>query len=93
MNHSVSARTNEPDRRLNERMECNRPAIVRLGNSKLFNCIIKDISRSGARILLPQGAWEPSYFELDYPQYGGIIAVKKIWSADGMLGVKFLNEI
>lgn len=77
------------DRRQHNRVNCNLSAKVHIGTVGVYKCIVKDISKTGARILLPSGSWEPVSFGLEITGIETKIPVKKIWSCNGMIGLAF----
>jgi hypothetical protein len=81
------------NRRNHTRRSCFLPAVIKLGSAKISDCIVKDISATGARILIPNGIWEPSGFVLDIGPSIGAVNVSKVWSSKGMMGVKFSSII
>lgn len=82
-------RTILAERRKSERVECSLTANIYIGTTKMFRCLVKDISQSGARILLPSGSWEPNTMGLFLIESETKIQARKIWSSHGMMGIEF----
>ena len=57
------------------------------------DCAILDISESGARILLPDGAEPPDTFDLVMDPDGQVKCCRVMWKAGKSIGVSFQTRI
>lgn len=80
------------DRRQNERIHINRSVKVMLGGSEICRCVIKDLSASGAKLLVSNSNWVPKEFEIEGLVLNARVPAKKIWMNDQVLGVEFAER-
>ncbi len=78
------------DKRQHSRHVCNIRGYILLGASKISNCIVKDISIGGAKIMLPHSSWAPSEFFLELIDSNKCIKARKVWADDYQVGVEFV---
>jgi hypothetical protein len=67
-------------------------AYIRFQN-RTMNCVVRNMSLSGARLEVSQTSTLPSEFELDILQRGALIQCALKWRKDEGVGVKFLDTI
>ncbi len=79
------------ERRTAQRVECVILVEYRIGNARLGNCIIKNISSTGARLMFLEGIWRPTHFYLRDIEGKLICAVHKKWEKGNEIGVEFLD--
>ena len=79
-------------RRAMQRSRCAFSAMVTFAGVNLCNGIIKDISLSGARLLVPGNAWLPSEFELVSEVFENPVRVRTVWANREHVGVKFTGK-
>lgn len=80
---------NFTDNRRHSRHDCNIRGKVKIGSTTVINCILKDISIGGARLVFPAGSWIPSEFSLELPNGFPPISAKKVWLENDSVGIKF----
>lgn len=84
--------TGNVDRRAFPRQNCDIAAQVLLGSTIIHECILRDVSASGARISVPHGIWQPYEFNLAIEGTDDLLPVRRIWSGYGCIGVKFIEQ-
>ena len=57
-----------------------------------IDCIVRNMSLSGARLEVSQNFILPTEFELEIPQRGSVLLCALIWRKDDAVGVKFLDS-
>lgn len=82
----------ELDRRISKRIECNIHAAIAINGVEVSNCIIKNISSGGARLLIPNGRWVPKEFEIVGLIPKLPIRTQKVWRRGEAMGVRFLGS-
>ena len=70
--------------RLNTRIN----ASIRLENTDLCDCVIKDVSETGMLLFVPRIAWLPANFVVISHVFQEPVPVKKVWSCGENVGVK-----
>lgn len=70
-----------------------RARIVFNNHNSTVDCIIKNISASGAKIELSNAVSIPSEFDLDVPQKGRVYRARLMWRDAEALGVEFLERV
>ena len=61
-------------------------------NRTTIDCIVRNMSLSGARLEVSQNFILPTEFELEIPQRGSVLLCALIWRKDDAVGVKFLDS-
>jgi hypothetical protein len=65
-------------------------ATIRFQNrSVTMDCVVRDISISGAKLEIHDSFTLPPEFELEIPQRGAILRCRLVWRTEGAAGVKF----
>jgi hypothetical protein len=67
-------------------------AYIRFQN-RTMNCVVRNMSLSGARVEVSQTSTLPTEFELDILQRGTLVPCALKWRKDEGVGVKFLDAI
>jgi hypothetical protein len=62
------------------------------GSSHLTSCIVRDLTPSGARLMVTDAEALPEEFRLIFQPAGHTAWVRIVWRAEGCCGVKFLRE-
>jgi hypothetical protein len=57
-----------------------------------MDCMVRNMSLSGARLEVSQNFILPTEFELEIPQRGSVLLCALIWRKDDAVGVKFLDS-
>lgn len=68
-----------------------RARIVFNNQNTTIECIVKNISRSGAKIQLDNSLSLPTHFDLDIPQRGKTYRSRMVWRDADALGVSFIE--
>lgn len=79
------------DRRACERVNVCLPVNLMVAGVNFKDCLVKDLSKGGARILVPPVTWIPKRFIIRCPNGEFELAVEKIWDRLGEVGVRFLQ--
>ncbi len=79
------------ERRGGVRKDCAIEAKIQVGSMELSNCIIKNISKSGALIALPTEEILPSICEIVDIKTKEPVTVQQVWRRDGEMGVCFVR--
>jgi len=81
------------DRRANDRVRSFLRAQIIFNNRMTsIECIIKNISATGARVALDESLAVPTEFDIYIPQRGRSHRAKMIWRDKDSIGVDFLDE-
>lgn len=68
-------------------------AHIRYQNKSLtVECIVRNLSLTGARLEVAQDVGLPTEFDLEIPQRGAVMQCAVKWREDDAVGVKFLNS-
>ena len=64
---------------------------IQINGAKICNCLVKNLSETGAKLLVPGGCWIPSAFDIiglidDLP-----VKARRVWNSDGEMGVSFIR--
>ncbi len=62
------------------------------GGNVTRECIVRDISMTGARLEVDRAASIPKEFYLNIPQRGSLMKCELVWRADARAGIRFLNS-
>lgn len=81
------------DKRQCSRHDSQMKGEVKLGSTKIADCILKNTSFGGARLVFPTGCWIPSEFILGLPDGLPALNVRKIWQENDCAGVKFETRV
>jgi PilZ domain len=81
------------DVRRHHRLEWNRVGkLISLVGHPISNCMVKDISPSGARVMVPMPEIVPDFFRINY----GAEDVKPMcsvrWRKDKEMGIRFISK-
>jgi hypothetical protein len=79
------------DKRKHSRHDCNLRGKVKLGISEICECIVKDISIGGAKLLIQSSNWTPSEFSLELPNGFPSITARTVWTDNQTVGVEFVR--
>jgi PilZ domain len=66
--------------------------IVFNNNSSVIDCVLRDLSPQGARLLVPSTNGIPDQFELRINRNGECLPSKVAWRLNDQLGVTFLDH-
>lgn len=58
----------------------------------VVDCLVRDLSRNGAKLSLSETAILPGYFDLIVPQKGWKLRVELVWRDTDRVGVAFLDN-
>jgi hypothetical protein len=61
------------------------------GGKKVFDCVIRDVSRGGGRITIPEGQTFPPHFHLINMRDRVVHECAVVWMKDGEAGLTFLE--
>lgn len=81
------------ERRKSKRISASKQVTINFEGLKLFNCIVKDISNTGAQILVANQCWVPKQFFIHGLLTNELILVSQVWNRGQQIGVRFLNVI
>lgn len=57
-----------------------------------MDCLVRDLSQNGAKLVLSETAILPSYFDLIMPQKGFKLRAELMWRDGDRVGVIFLDK-
>ncbi len=80
------------DRRRFLRFQSNKQAAIKLRETLLCDCIIKDISETGAKLLVSQRNWIPRQFEITVLSRDLALPAKRVWRMGEKVGVEFVES-
>lgn len=81
-----------PERRANARQRrLNGAKIVFNNNSSVIDCTVRDLSRTGARLLVASPLGIPDWFDLRIDRNGTLYPSKVAWRSGKQIGVSFLT--
>ena len=69
-----------------------RARIIFNNHSTTIDCVIKNISRSGAKIEIGNSMSIPETFDLEVPQKGRTFRARLSWRSETAIGVEFVEE-
>ena len=76
-----------------KRVPCSLPASIYFdGDVHLSDCVIKDISTTGMKILRPQVTWLPHTFWIKSPEFNGAVRVRQRWSGGSHVGLEIVGS-
>ncbi|MGI9353160.1 MAG: PilZ domain-containing protein [Rhizobiaceae bacterium] len=78
------------DRRAHPRKSCNRHAELQMNGFCFAQCVIKDISTGGAKLLVEASEWMPGTFELFDSDTNVRFTAQRVWNRFDIMGVKFI---
>jgi PilZ domain len=67
--------------------------VVFNNRSSIFDCAVRDLSDTGARIYFADASALPVEFELEIPNRGVRARARVVWSQGANHGVEFLEEV
>ena len=79
------------ERRKSKRIDVNKKAMINLAGLSVCSCIVKDVSNTGARILVSNHSWVPRQFLIDGLLPDERILVSQVWQEGEQIGVEFSN--
>ena len=79
-----------PERRAHDRRKCRRPAELHVNGFCFAQCVIKDISAGGAKLLVEASEWMPWTFEIFDTKTKIRFKAQRVWNRLDTMGVKFL---
>ncbi len=56
------------------------------------SCVVRDISTSGARLVMTGAAWLPENFELEIRHRDLRVNARAVWRKDEEIGIEFLSK-
>ncbi len=74
-------------RRAVQRTTCNFAADINLGGVFLCKAIIKNMTLTGLRLTIPNGAWLPAEFEVSSEVLPDPVKVRTVWTNKEHVGV------
>jgi len=81
------------ERRTSPRRKTRFKATVVFGDERsTANCVVRDLSETGARLKLDVAGDLPTKFHLIWMADRAVIEVEAVWRSQGELGVKFLSK-
>jgi hypothetical protein len=79
--------------RRTERVRCFLRAKIVFNNKRsTFDCTIRNISATGAKIEVSEAASIPARFELEIPQRGRVYQAQILWRDKEAMGVEFVKD-
>jgi hypothetical protein len=82
-----------PQKRASVRSKAFLKALIRLENGDVtIDCVVRNISLSGAKLGVPRMYVVPTKFELEIPQRGAALQCVLKWRKDDEVGVEFLDS-
>jgi hypothetical protein len=82
-----------PQERNSVRLTTFLKARIRIQSWRTVDCIVRNVSLSGARLEVSPTYTLPSEFELEIPQRGAAFKCALKWRKDDAVGVKFLDSM
>lgn len=82
----------QPDRRSSKRTLVELPVYLVIAGVRFEQCLMKDVSDRGAKILVPHGTWIPNRFCIICPNGEFELYAEKVWVRYGNIGVRFMTE-
>ncbi|GIL00264.1 MAG: hypothetical protein BroJett030_01630 [Alphaproteobacteria bacterium] len=79
------------ERREHERVDCNIRAHIHINGAKVCNCIVKNLSEGGARLIVPASCWLPSAFDIVGLVEGLPVKARRVWCDGEEIGVCFVT--
>ncbi|WP_412758542.1 PilZ domain-containing protein [Methylobacterium radiotolerans] len=58
----------------------------------VVDCLVRDLSQNGAKLVLSETAILPGYFDLIVPKKGWTLRAELVWRGTDRIGVAFLNN-
>jgi hypothetical protein len=86
------ARSCAPQKRASVRSKAFLKAHIRIHNLPAMDCVVRNVSPSGARLEVDETFALPMEFELEIPQRGVVLMCEVKWRRDDLVGVKFLDH-
>ena len=79
------------ERRMSQRFPTRLEArIVPNGDAPPLECVVRDLSETGARLVLCESGELPLEFDLEIPDEGARAPVRVVWTNGREVGAKFL---
>jgi hypothetical protein len=89
---SSLARSCAPQKRASVRSKAFLKAHIRIHNLPAMDCVVRNVSPSGARLEVDETFALPTEFDLEIPQRGVVLLCELKWRRDDVVGVKFLDR-
>ena len=67
-------------------------ASIKFEDTKLCDCVIKDVSETGMRLYVPRVAWLPVNFQICSQVFQRPVSVRKIWMCNESVGVQIVTK-
>ncbi len=84
----------DDDRRDSTRQEADEYALTLLqGSDSAIACVVKDISETGARIMISADCFVPKRFKLCIPERDVIADCEYVWRRSDEVGLRFRNVV
>ncbi|MEM9170540.1 MAG: PilZ domain-containing protein [Pseudomonadota bacterium] len=64
--------------------------VIRLYNNEVLRCVVKDVSQSGARVVLEGSISLPNEFLFTIEGFKGEARVKRVWQREKIVGVQYV---
>lgn len=82
----------DENKRSAARLKVLKSARIILEDLRGIDCTLRDLSETGAKIILPKGQVVPDQFRLLTAADSNIRPVKVMWRREGSVGVQFTGE-
>ncbi len=79
------------ERRFDARERVSKPAVIHLPNGRTIHCSLRNISRSGAKLILAEAASVPERFQLEVVGEPGTRPCIVARRGDGEIGARFVD--
>ena len=86
------AHSRAPQKRASVRSKAFLKAHIRIYNLPAMDCVVRNVSPSGARLEVDETFALPTEFDLEIPQRGVVLLCELKWRRDDVVGVKFLDR-
>ena len=80
------------DERNLERRRVLKGAMIEIKNQSSVDCVVRNLSTTGARLEVAEGFWIPEHFTLRVPSEGIVNRCEVRWRKAKGLGVVFMKE-
>ena len=78
------------DRRTSDRIDVRFAADIVVADIRLRDCVVKNLSKTGAKLIVPVSTWVPETFELHCQKGSFKIPAAKVWEKAGEIGIRFI---
>jgi PilZ domain len=66
--------------------------LISMNQVSVFDCTIRDMSATGARLLCAEPLSVPNIFQFMVPSENSIRDARVVWRREGMVGIEFTSE-